>query len=393
MKALVVAPQPFFSPRGTPFSVYYRTLVTSELGVDVDLLTYGEGQDVAIPRVRVIRIPRLRGRGGVKVGPSALKAVLDVVLALRTFLLLLRNRYDFVHAHEEAVFFCRFLKPLFRFRLVYDMHSSLPQQLRNFEFTKSRLLIAGFRWLEDTSLRAADAVITISPDLARYALERLDDPDKHFLIENSLLDEVKLARPAEGGGEAPAATAAARLARDRRLIAYAGTLEPYQGIDVLLHAFRALHARTPGAYLVVIGGDEGQVARYADLAKSLGIAAHCHFTGRLEQADARAWCRRAAVQVSPRLRGTNTPLKVYEQLASGVPLVATDIPAHTQVLDERVAFLARPEPDALAGAIEKALTQADEREARTEAARRLYRERYSRDAYVSKMKQVLGRVA
>ena len=46
MKALVIAPQPFFTARGTPLSVYYRTLVTSELGVEVDLLTYGSGEDV-----------------------------------------------------------------------------------------------------------------------------------------------------------------------------------------------------------------------------------------------------------------------------------------------------------------------------------------------------------
>lgn len=38
-KALVVAPQPFFTERGTPFSVYYRTQVKAQLGVDVDLLT------------------------------------------------------------------------------------------------------------------------------------------------------------------------------------------------------------------------------------------------------------------------------------------------------------------------------------------------------------------
>ena len=58
MKALVIAPQPFFSPRGTPFSVYYRTLIKAQLGVEVDLLTYGEGQDIDIPGVRIIRIPR-----------------------------------------------------------------------------------------------------------------------------------------------------------------------------------------------------------------------------------------------------------------------------------------------------------------------------------------------
>ena len=37
MRALVIAPQPFFSPRGTPFSVYHRTRVIAEQGIDVDL--------------------------------------------------------------------------------------------------------------------------------------------------------------------------------------------------------------------------------------------------------------------------------------------------------------------------------------------------------------------
>ena len=63
MRALVVAPQPFFSPRGTPFSVYYRTLVMAELGLDIDLLTYGEGQDVDIENTRILRTPRFKWLG------------------------------------------------------------------------------------------------------------------------------------------------------------------------------------------------------------------------------------------------------------------------------------------------------------------------------------------
>ena len=166
MKALVIAPQPFFSPRGTPFSVYYRTLVTTELGVQVDLLTYGEGEDVEIKGVRIIRIPRFRFLGSVKVGPSFLKAFLDMLLFLWMLALLIRNRYDYVHAHEEAVFFCLLLKPLFRFKFVYDMHSSLPEQLINFRFTTSRRLLWAVWHLQEASLRACDAVITICPDLA-----------------------------------------------------------------------------------------------------------------------------------------------------------------------------------------------------------------------------------
>ena len=70
MKMLVVAPQPFFSPRGTPFSVYYRALVMSELGVAIDLLTYGAGQDIDVAGIRTIRIPRLRFLEPIPVGPS-----------------------------------------------------------------------------------------------------------------------------------------------------------------------------------------------------------------------------------------------------------------------------------------------------------------------------------
>jgi glycosyltransferase involved in cell wall biosynthesis len=185
VKVLVVAPQPFFTPRGTPLSVYYRTMVMAENGVSIDLLSYGEGQNIDLASVRLIRIPRMSWIGPIPVGPSWKKFFLDILMCMWTIGLLVRHRYDAVHAHEEAVFWCRFLKPLFRFRLIYDMHSSLPQQLSNFQFTKSRMLLGTFRALEHTCLRKADAVITICPDLKDYALRTGIDPERHVLIENS----------------------------------------------------------------------------------------------------------------------------------------------------------------------------------------------------------------
>jgi glycosyltransferase involved in cell wall biosynthesis len=388
MKALVIAPQPFFSPRGTPFSVYYRTLATAELGVDVDLLTYGQGEDVAIPGVRIVRIPRFSFLGPVKTGPSVLKLFLDVLLLARFIGLLLVRRYDFVHAHEEAVFFCRFLKPIFRFKLVYDMHSSLPQQLTNFNFTKSRLLIGLFHALEDGSISRADAVITICPDLAKFVLGRINDPKKHFLIENSLIDDVKLARPTPPKQDSTRGDID-DLPSGRRFIVYAGTLEAYQGIDLLLHAFVNVHRVQPDSYLVIVGGDPRQVDAYRALARELHLEGHCCFSGRVPQATARAYLKKAAVQVSPRKHGTNTPLKIYEQLASGIPLVATDIYSHTQVLTPAVAFLVKPEPAEVAQGILAALTDEDERQRRATAAKKLYADEYSRDVYFGKMKRLL----
>lgn len=397
MKALVIAPQPFFSPRGTPFSVYYRTLVTAELGVTVDLLTYGEGQDVDIPGVRIIRIPRFAFLGNVKVGPSGLKLFLDCFLVLWTLALLLRNRYDFVHAHEEAVFYCRFLKPLFGFKLVYDMHSSLPQQLSNFRFTTSRLLIKLFEKLEDSSLRAADAVITICPDLAQYATSRIAKHRKHLLIENSIYEPVRLAtrtaatnpHKEKDAAEEHRGPPPLELPQDQRFVVYAGTLEPYQGVDLLVASFPGILMAVPNAYLVVVGGTPEQVQKLTSLAQELGIHDHSLFTGRVPQIVARSYLAKASVQISPRREGTNTPLKVYEQLDSGIPLVATNIYSHTQVLNEDVAFLVPPTPEGLAEGVVRAMTQAQEAEKRTAQARRMYAEHYSRPIYEDKMRRLL----
>ncbi len=393
MKALVIAPQPFFTPRGTPFSVYYRTLVTSELGVEVDLLTYGEGQDVEIPGVRIIRVPRFSWLGNVKTGPSFLKLFLDMFIVLRAVGLLLGKRYDFVHAHEEAVFFCRLLKPVFGFKLIYDMHSSLPQQLENFNFTSSRFLIGLFQKLEDTSIRASDAVITICPALANYVEDLIGKQHTHFLIENSIFDEVRVvdnkSAPAHTLDKEVAQQALVDLPKNADLVVYTGTLEPYQGIDILIKAFKTVQATCPTARLLIAGGSQEQVRQYAKLARQQGVAEFCVFTGRVQQAVAKHYTGIATVLVSPRIAGINTPLKVYEQLAGGTPLVATNIYSHTQILNKSVAFLVEPNAEGLASGIVEALTSKEEGKRRAAEARRLYDREYSRPVYVSKMQRLL----
>jgi glycosyltransferase involved in cell wall biosynthesis len=391
MKALVIAPQPFFSPRGTPFSVYYRTLVTAHLGVQIDLLTYGQGQDVRIPGVRIIRIPNFAFLGPVKVGPSLLKLFLDGFLTLWTIGLLLRNRYDFVHAHEEAVFWCCVLKPIFRFKLVYDMHSSLPQQLTNFKFTTSKALIGIFGWLERICLRNAQAVITICPDLKDYALGMGIAPERHVLIENSIFDDVVVdgdvrngPQPSTLAGE----TAEPEIRSGGPVIAYAGTFEHYQGLELLLSAFALVLKERPAARLLMIGGARTQVEEKRKLADQLGLDGACIFTGQVSKGRARELTGRADVLVSPRIEGTNTPLKIYEQLASGKPLVATRIWSHTQVLTDDVCILVEPEPKAMAAGILKA-SDDESQLAHVARAKSLYERAYSRPAYEAKVRRLL----
>lgn len=387
-RALVLAPQPFFSGRGTPFSVYFRTKALAELGVSVDLLTYGEGDDVDIPGVRVVRIPRIPFCSDVRVGPSFVKLVLDVVLVLWTVGMLLRNRYDFVHAHEESVFWATFLKRIFGFRLVYDMHSSLPQQLRNFGYTDSRLIVRAFEALERSALEKSDAVITICPDLERYAVSTMPDPERHVLIENSVFGTVRLkARRATRypflGSEA------LKVPEGRRVLLYAGTFERYQGLELLLRAWARARGRLGDAILVLVGGTPSQVDALREEAEALRLGDSVRIVGRVAPDQVRDLIARASVLLSPRIDGTNTPLKVYEQLASGIPLLATRIYSHTQVLSDDVCFLVDPTEEAMAEGLVAALTDREARERVTAGAGRLYQERYSPAAYETKMRRLL----
>ena len=384
MRILVVAPQPFFTPRGTPLSVYYRSLVMAEHGASIDLLTYGPGHDVDVPGIRIHRIPRIRLLEPVPVGPSWRKLLLDGLMILWTIGLLLKHRFAVVHAHEEAVFWCRYLKPVFGFKLIYDMHSSLPQQLENFRFTKSRILIGIFRILENSCLKTADAVITICPDLKEQALKNGVVPELHLLIENSLFEPVRLRAANQSTGEVDGKPLEIFRGAHHPVILYAGTFEPYQGVELLVRAFAAISSENPNARLLLVGGAGEQLRQIGALIDELGIANNCYMTGTVPRAIAQDYAARADVLVSPRLSGNNTPLKIYEQLASGKPLVATRIRSHTQVLNDSVCFLAEPEPESFGEALRAAVDCDKDCRARVGRAKALYDQEYSRPIYDQK---------
>jgi glycosyltransferase involved in cell wall biosynthesis len=86
-------------------------------------------------------------------------------------------------------------------------------------------------------------------------------------------------------------------------------------------------------------------------------------------------------------------MKVYEQLASGRPLVATRIYSHTQVLDDSICFLVDPTAESLADGLCTALTDEAASTERARNAREYYVREYSRPAYGSKIRRMLEMVS
>src|SRR5262252_6650970 len=120
----MIAPEPFFEPRGTPFSEFHRIRAMTALGHEVDLVTYPFGHDVEMRGLRIFRSLRPPFVQRVKIGPSLAKIPLDALLALTAFRRALAGRYDAIHSHEEGGAIGIVLAALLRLPHLYDMHSS-----------------------------------------------------------------------------------------------------------------------------------------------------------------------------------------------------------------------------------------------------------------------------
>jgi glycosyltransferase involved in cell wall biosynthesis len=379
MNILMLAPEPFFQPRGTPISTYFRIYALGKLGHRITLITYPLGQDTGLPALRTIRVPNLMGLRKVKIGPSLAKIPLDALLSAAAVIELAKHRYDLVYSHEEAAAVGIRLAQAWKMPHVYDMHSSLPQQLRNFEFTSSALLVSVFRAMEISVLKNSHAIIVICQDLLDQ-VKAAGQGAKAVLLENFLDFPADPFSPAE-----LAARKKEVSPRGEKVVVYTGNFEPYQGIPLLL---RAAQKCGDGAVFLLVGGTGRSLDEMRALAGELGIRDRVVFVDKVPPSKVPFYVSLADVLVSPRLSGTNTPLKIYSFLKTGTPLVATNLYTHTQVLAPDQAVLADPDPEGFAAGITFALTSA-EAKGRAAAAKKRADAEYTEPAYLEKLSRVL----
>jgi glycosyltransferase involved in cell wall biosynthesis len=387
VKILMIAPEPFFEPRGTPFSEFHRIRALVELGHTVDLVTYPFGKDVSIPGLRVFRSLRPPLVSEVRIGPSLAKIPLDALLAVTVVRRALRERYDAVHSHEEGSFIGVVLAAALGVPHLYDMHSSLPQQLTNFAFSRSRVLKRIFEVLERFVIRRSRVVIVICPHLEE-TVRSIDRVVPTVLIENS-----------PGSGDTPVAGSGHRIRQDLGLseatpmVLYTGTFEAYQGLDLLLAAAAYVTERRPDVRFVLAGGRPDQIDAARASARAAGLGDAVIFAGQRPPDEIPAFLDAADALVSPRSSGTNTPLKIYQYLRSGRPIVATRLLTHTQVLDDAVAYLSDATPEGFGAAILEALADPDRARAVGARARQLAETKYSYEAYLTRTRQALALLA
>jgi glycosyltransferase involved in cell wall biosynthesis len=391
----MIAPEPFLEPRGTPFSVFHRVRALSRLGHQIDLVTYPIGNDVTLPNVNVLRAWRVFGIRNVKIGPSLAKIPLDLVVFVRALGHLLRQRYDVIHTHEEAGFFGALFCLVFRIPHLYDMHSDLAQQMTNFKFTRSKLLIDLMHRIERLIIKSAKAVIVICPELVD-AVTAIDPDKPIMLIENTAVAaEEAETRNDEAKVQGAAQQLRCALSIDDRagpVLLYTGTFEAYQGLELVVDSLPEVLSEFPKAVYVLVGGRPEQITTLRQRAEQLGVIHALRLPGQRPPEVMPAFMQLADILLSPRSQGTNTPLKIYSYLHSGKPIVATNIRSHTQVLTDEVAMLVEPTAAGLAQGTRTLLRDTALRARIAINANALAISRYNYETFLSRISQVYAKV-
>lgn len=373
MKILLLAPHPFFTQRGTPIAEKMLLQVLAAEGHEIDVLTFTEGEDPGIPGVRVDRVPAPRG---MRPGFSLKKLAGDAMMLGACLARVRKDRYDVVHAVEESVFIALLCKWIFGVPCVYDMDSGLARQMADrFPFLKP------VRFLLDACERLA--VRASSGTLAGCRALEVQARAWHPGGLIAPLEDVSFVGSCTGTDGAEGLIPEGW--RGDPIVLYVGNLAPYQGIDLLLEGFARALPEVPRVRLVIMTGSADRVEGYRSQAERLGIAGSVHFAGPRPVEALGACLRQATVQVSPRVHGDNTPMKIFSCLDSGRPLLATRLPTHTQVLDDGVALLVEPEPDAMGKGIVRLLKDELLCERLAANARQLVQRNFTQDAFRRKL--------
>jgi glycosyltransferase involved in cell wall biosynthesis len=176
------------------------------------------------------------------------------------------------------------------------------------------------------------------------------------------------------------------------VVLYAGTLENYQGLELLIEAAPGVRRDCARAHFVIVGGTASQVAKLQRTVRRSRLERCFTLVPAVSTTEVQRYYRIANVLVTCRTRGSNTPLKIYHYLHAGKPIVATAIRSHTQVLDNETAELVEPTPPAIAAGIVRVLQDKQRADMLTAAAGRLARTRYDESVSLNRLADLLGRL-
>lgn len=353
-RVLMIAPTSFFADYGCHVRILEEARILQKMGHRVTIVTYRNGKDV--PGLDIRRTLPIPWRKDYEVGSSRHKIAFDALLGLKTLEILVRERFDVIHAHlHEGALIGLVLGRMFGLPVVFDFQGSLTAEMIDHKFlSEQSRFYAPLLRLETWINRSAQAVLTSTTNAQRMLIDKFGcDPALVQTLPDSVNADVF--RPADtyAPGELAELRRSLGIPDGRRLIVYLGLLAEHQGTSHLLRAMQLLVKQRPDVHLLLMGFPG--VSVYQALAQELGISNFVTFTGRIPYPDAPKYLALGDVAVAPKLSATEGAGKLLNYMAVGLPTVAYDTPVAREYLGTEGVLARRGDVESLGEELSRCL--------------------------------------
>jgi glycosyltransferase involved in cell wall biosynthesis len=309
----VIAACPFPARRGTPVRIQRLAEELTRRGHRVVVITYHHGTGEADPSVEVRRIRSVRGYRKLGPGPTYRKLLLlDPLLTVKVASILRRERVDVIHAHHFEGLVVGAVARLGRsIPMVFDVHTLLTSELPHYPMpltpvaVKRLVAAAGDRRLP----RWADHVAVVTERIRTKLLEMDSIPEQRVSLVPNGVETDLFAIPGLNGTDPP----------QPPTLIFTGNLAPYQGIDLMLTAFRRVLERRRDARLQIV--TESSFSDYETLAHQLGVNGAIDVV-QAPFAEIPRLLAGADVAVNPRVDCDGIPVKLLNYMAASKPVVS-----------------------------------------------------------------------
>lgn len=333
MKILVIAPTPFFADRGCHVRIFEEIKSLEKLGHNILLCTYGLGRDIEGLNIkRSINFPWYKK---LEAGPSITKIFLLPFLIFTVLKQTKKFKPDIIHAHlHEGAVIARVVKFFFpEKKFLFDMQGSLTKEIIQHAFTQENSLVYKlFRFIERKIIKWFP-IITSSEnykdEFTRLGIE--PDPKK----VNNIGDGVDLSffYPRNFHQELAEQW---RINYQKPRVMFMGLLEEYQGIDLMLEAFKYVKEHKPDTQFLIIGFPN--IEYYKAQCREHGIEDQVTFMGKVNYLELPDYLSLSDIAIAPKISTTEGDGKIYNYMSMGMATVSWDRELSHKILGKTGIF-------------------------------------------------------
>jgi glycosyltransferase involved in cell wall biosynthesis len=310
LKIAVVAALPFPTLQGSQVVVRQFSETLSERGHQVHLVTYGYGQFPYHPTFDIHRIRDLASYRKLSSGPSFMKTVLDSLLAFKLREVCARHGIQIISAHNyEAAVVGVLVGKMLRIPVVYHSHGLLSQELCTyFRAPFSRMLAQSVGSIFDRFVPRMVKRNVVFTQEEKSALQKLGVASEGIEVVPPGIS-ISAPRALETSEASPTPTAV-----------YAGNLDRYQNLPLILEAFERVCEEVPEAVLRLVSA--GDFAPLREETIQRGIENNVEFVNATSFREILALLSASHVGLTARTLKGGFPIKILNYLSAGLPVVA-----------------------------------------------------------------------